>query len=49
MSDDETTCGRFCDNPAAPPHPCPYNEEIHGSDKLCTCCAKCTQECAWDI
>ena len=36
-------CGR---NDATAPHPCPYNEDIHGdSSTLCTCCDTCQQEC----
>lgn len=36
-------------NPAEAPHPCPYQSEIHGDEKPCTCCAQCTQECALEI
>ena len=38
-----------CTNPATEPHTCPYAEEINGNDRLCTCCAECTHQCAMDI
>lgn len=41
---------RQCPNLGLPPHPCPYQEEINGDHKtLCTCCDKCSLECADDI
>jgi hypothetical protein len=30
-------------------HTCPFAEEIHGSDALCTCCPECEDQCAMDI
>ncbi len=36
--------------PAQEPHPCPFASEIHNDDDtLCTCCERCTHECAMDI
>lgn len=46
--DDKPICPR-CDKEGKEPHPCPYQQEINDSDSPCTCCDKCTQECAWDI
>ena len=34
---------------ATSPHPCPYAQEISGSNRECTCCRECTHECAMDI
>ena len=40
-------CG---ENPATEPHPCPFNEDLHGdSETLCTCCEDCRYQCAMDI
>ena len=44
---------KMCDcgvNAASKPHPCPYQEEIHGDGKtLCTCCDECMTQCAMEI
>lgn len=35
---------------ALPPHTCPYSEDIDGDfETLCTCCDRCSDECAADI
>lgn len=40
-------CGK---NEATDPHTCPYKSEINDDDEtLCTCCADCTTECAYEI
>lgn len=36
-------------HPAVEPHVCPYGDQIHGDDTLCTCCEACDHECANDI
>ncbi len=45
--------GHHCDNknPAAEPHQCPYQSEIHDNQnpEFCTCCDVCRRECADDI
>ena len=39
-----------CEHAPLPPHPCPLLQELdNDSDTLCSCCAKCTRECAEDI
>ena len=39
-----------CTRPAAPPHPCPFKQEIHeDNETLCNCCKECQHECAQDI
>lgn len=30
-------------------HPCPFAQEIYGSDELCSCCNSCAMECCQDI
>lgn len=30
-------------------HPCPFAQEIYGSDELCNCCTSCALECCQDI
>lgn len=38
-----------CGHELTEPHECPYASEIHGDDRLCTCCDSCAHECARDI
>lgn len=41
---------RGCTGKAAPPHTCPYAEEINDDhESLCECCDICAGECAADI
>ena len=46
---DETKCETCQVNPRTEPHTCPFAEEIHSDDHLCTCCSSCEEECAMDI
>ncbi len=42
--------GQPCENPAADPHTCPFESEIHGDDTtLCNCCETCETGCRYDI
>lgn len=35
---------------ALPPHTCPYSEDVDNDHRtLCTCCDRCSDECAADI
>jgi len=46
--DDWIRCCKDCAK-ELPPHPCPFNCEIHEDDKtLCTCCAAKMHECYLD-
>jgi hypothetical protein len=38
-----------CGNDAEEEHTCPYAEELHGDETLCTCCYECQHQCAMDI
>jgi uncharacterized protein (TIGR02996 family) len=38
-----------CRHERIEPHECPYASEIHGDNRLCTCCDFCADECARDI
>ena len=39
-----------CHEEALPPHVCPYAADINDDHETkCTCCEKCSQECADDI
>ena len=38
-----------CGAVGGPEQVCPYNDEIHGVQTMCNCCAECTQNCANDI
>ena len=43
---------RFCScgNERQEPHPCPFALELYDDDtNYCTCCSKCTNECAMDV
>ena len=43
-------CGKGgCTNPERSPHPCPYQEDVNGDDRPCTCCVTCSNNCAADI
>lgn len=42
--DEECTCDQNHD-----PHSCPYDEEIHKVEKLCTCCLYCTYQCRMNV
>lgn len=39
-------CGAIVDGEL---HPCPYAQEIGGSDESCNCCDECRHQCAMDI
>ena len=39
-----------CGHNKAPPHTCPFQEEIYGHNEIyCTCCPECEQQCLEDI
>ncbi|KKL16607.1 hypothetical protein LCGC14_2493840 [marine sediment metagenome] len=39
-----------CSNEAEPEHTCPFAEEVNGDyERMCECCAECTEACAESI
>lgn len=38
-----------CGKAGEPSHPCPYKQEINGSEAECNCCNECRRECRYDV
>ena len=50
LPQERVMCSSCGNNPATPPHPCPFAEEIYdNTNDLCTCCESCQANCAHDV
>jgi len=46
---DNASCVRCGIEPAGDKGLCPYDSDVHGTEKYCYCCESCRHECAMDI